>query len=106
MIHALPGMGADHRMFPAPWGNLPDFTAHDWPKHSGELTLGAVARKVCDACSTRDGDILVGASLGGMIACEIAKIRKLEYAGWPYRYVTVYVDKTNKRAVAVSWRPM
>ena len=31
MIHALPGMGADHRMYPEPWSSLPEFAAHDWP---------------------------------------------------------------------------
>jgi len=25
MIHALPGMGADHRMYPAPWTRIPEF---------------------------------------------------------------------------------
>jgi len=29
MIHALPGMGADHRMYPAPWPDLFGFIAHD-----------------------------------------------------------------------------
>jgi pimeloyl-ACP methyl ester carboxylesterase len=77
MIHALPGMGADHRMFPEPWGDLPGFAAHDWPKYKGERTLEAVARKVCDTCGIRDGDTVIGASLGGMIACEIAKLRHL-----------------------------
>jgi pimeloyl-ACP methyl ester carboxylesterase len=78
MIHALPGMGADHRMFPAPWGDLPEFAAHDWPAYRGERTLAEAARAVCDACDIRDGDTLIGASLGGMIACEVAKIRKLD----------------------------
>lgn len=29
MIHALPGMGADHRMYPAPWTSIPDLVTHD-----------------------------------------------------------------------------
>lgn len=77
MIHALPGMGADHRMYPAPWGDLPGFVAHDWVRHAGETSLGDVARSMCEARGIRDGDILVGASLGGMIACEITKIRAI-----------------------------
>ncbi|MBI5381192.1 MAG: alpha/beta fold hydrolase [Opitutae bacterium] len=77
MIHALPGMGADHRMFPAPWTTLPDFMAHDWPRHRGESSLAEVARTIIDAYSIQDGDSLIGASLGGMVACEIAKLRRL-----------------------------
>jgi len=77
MIHALPGMGADHRMFPNPWNDLPDFFAHDWPRHSQERTLAEIASKACEAFDIRDGDCLVGASLGGMVACEVAKIRRI-----------------------------
>ena len=65
-------------MFPAPWEALPQFAAHDWPRHDGEQTLAEVALKLCRVCRIEDGDILVGASLGGMVACEIAKIRKLD----------------------------
>jgi pimeloyl-ACP methyl ester carboxylesterase len=77
MIHALPGMGADHRMFPHPWNRLPGFSAYDWPRHRGERKLSDVALRVCEEHRIADGDTVVGASLGGMIACEIAKIRKL-----------------------------
>lgn len=77
MIHALPGMGADHRMFPGPWRELPGFVAHDWMPFSGERTVKDVARSMCRVCGIQDGDVLMGASLGGMVACEIAKVRKL-----------------------------
>jgi hypothetical protein len=77
MIHALPGMGADRRMYPAPWSTLPGFTAHDWVRHSGEKSLPEIARSMCDAAGIHDGDKLVGSSLGGMVACEITKIRNI-----------------------------
>lgn len=77
MIHALPGMGADWRMYPAPWSTLPGFVAHDWPRHAGERSLAEMARSVCEAEIIHDGDILVGSSLGGMVACEITKIRQI-----------------------------
>jgi len=77
MIHALPGMGADRRMYPAPWSTLPEFMAHDWVRHSGEKSLAEVARSMCEASGIRDGDILVGSSLGGMVACEMTKIRRI-----------------------------
>jgi pimeloyl-ACP methyl ester carboxylesterase len=78
MIHALPGLGGDHRLFPGPWNDLPDFIAHDWPPHHQERTLAEVAHRLCDEFNICDGDILVGASLGGMVACEVAKIRQLK----------------------------
>ncbi len=65
-------------MFPTVWKTLPGFVAHDWPPHRGERTLGEVAANLCRAYGIEDGDIVVGASLGGMVACEIAKIRRLE----------------------------
>lgn len=77
MIHALPGMGADRRMFPHPWDELPDFIAHDWPRHQGEGTIADLAGRVVKAFGIRDGDIVVGSSLGGIVACEISKIRNL-----------------------------
>lgn len=76
-IHALPGMGADRRMFPEPWVTIPGFVAHDWECYSGEATLAEMAASMCTACDIRDGDVLIGASLGGMVACEIAKIRDI-----------------------------
>lgn len=78
MIHALPGMGADHRMYPVPWKTLPDFVAHKWVRHGGEKSLAEAAKSMCLACNVQDDDILVGSSLGGMISCEITRIRKIK----------------------------
>ena len=77
MIHALPGMGADHRMYQGAWLTLPNFVAHDWPVYHGEKTLAQVAQSVCNEYNVQDGDILVGSSLGGMVACEMTKIRNI-----------------------------
>lgn len=77
MIHALPGMGADARMYPAPWTDVPGFVAIPWIRHSGERTLREVAVSMCVAHGIRDGDDLIGSSLGGMVACEISKIRRV-----------------------------
>jgi hypothetical protein len=70
-------MGADRRMYPSPWSDLPDFVAHDWVRHAGETSLPAVARAMAEACDIRDGDTLIGSSLGGMVAGEITKIRRI-----------------------------
>ncbi len=78
MIHVLPGMGADHRMYPAPWQTLPGSRFHDWPDHAGEASITAVARRVIAEAGIADGDTLVGSSLGGIVACEIAGLRRLD----------------------------
>jgi pimeloyl-ACP methyl ester carboxylesterase len=77
MIHAIPGMGADRRMYPVAWLSLPEFSAHDWMPYADELSLADVARSMCEARSIEDGDIIVGSSLGGMVACEVTKIRSI-----------------------------
>lgn len=64
-------------MYPAPWSSLPGFMAHDWPRHAGEETIPQVAQSICQACHIHDGDVLVGCSLGGMVACEITKMRRI-----------------------------
>lgn len=70
-------MGADHRMYPAPWNSIPNLVNHDWVHYSGEQSLSEIASSMCVSCQIKDGDDLIGASLGGMVACEIAKIRKI-----------------------------
>ena len=77
MIHALPGTGADHRMFPAPWEELPGFKAHDWVTSPDIRSVRQLAEAMVDACGIADGDVLVGCSLGGMVAGEITKLRKI-----------------------------
>lgn len=64
-------------MYPAPWASLPHFRAHNWVRYSGEKTLAEVAQRMSEACGVQDGDILVGSSLGGMVACEITKLRRI-----------------------------
>jgi pimeloyl-ACP methyl ester carboxylesterase len=77
MIHALPGMGADHRMFPAPWGNLSGFKAHDWVTAPEIKSIRQLADAMVQTGGIADGDVLIGCSLGGMVAGEITKIRKI-----------------------------
>lgn len=64
-------------MFNREWLTLPDFIAHDWVQYGGESTISNLAHSVCKSNMIKDGDILIGASLGGMVACEITKIRKI-----------------------------
>ncbi|MBL0226593.1 MAG: hypothetical protein IPQ16_13780 [Geobacteraceae bacterium] len=39
--------------------------------------MSDVACSMCESCQIKDGDDLIGASLGGMVACEITRIRKI-----------------------------
>lgn len=77
MIHALPGTGADHRMYPEPWSTLPDFKAHDWVSSTELRSVRQLAEATVMARGIADGDVLIGSSLGGMVACEITRLRKI-----------------------------
>jgi pimeloyl-ACP methyl ester carboxylesterase len=77
VLHALPGMGADRRMFPAPWASLDGFRAHDWSGHAQARSIPELAESVCRQAGINDGDSLIGASLGGMVALEIARLRRI-----------------------------
>lgn len=78
MIYALPGMGADNTMYCGPWRGLPDSRFLDWPAYAGETTIEAIASRVVDEAGIPDGAVLIGTSLGGMVACEIARQRRLQ----------------------------
>jgi pimeloyl-ACP methyl ester carboxylesterase len=77
VLHALPGMGADHRMYPAPWTKVEGFRAHDWSPHAHTRSISELAESVCIHANIQHGDILVGASLGGMVALEITRLRRI-----------------------------
>lgn len=70
-------MGADNRMYPGPWRSLPGATFLDWPAYKGEDSIQAMAWRVAEEGRIPDGAVLIGASLGGMVACEIARIRRI-----------------------------
>jgi pimeloyl-ACP methyl ester carboxylesterase len=70
--YILPGMGADARMYPSPWGTLPDALFLDWPPYQGERTLAEIAARVITAQGIAGGEVVMGSSLGGMVAAEIA----------------------------------
>jgi pimeloyl-ACP methyl ester carboxylesterase len=77
MIYILPGMGADHTMFRDDWLSLPDCVFLDWPAYRGEPSLSAIAARMVREAGILDGSVVVGHSLGGMVSCEIARLRDL-----------------------------
>lgn len=72
MIYAFPGMGADSRMYSGAWRTLPRCRFLDWPEYHGETTIAALAERIIEEQGIKEGDYLVGTSLGGIVACEIA----------------------------------
>ena len=56
---------------------MPNFRALDWVPYRGDTTLAELAQSMVGATGIRDGDVLVGSSRGGMVAGEIAKLRRI-----------------------------
>jgi pimeloyl-ACP methyl ester carboxylesterase len=74
MIYALPGMGADRRMYSGAWKSLPNCTFLNWPPYAGESSISAVAKRIIAGQKIQADDIVIGSSLGAIVACEIGKI--------------------------------
>ncbi len=73
MIFVLPGMGADRSMYSAPsWQGLPGACFLDWPEHRGEKSIGAIADRLIEENAIIEGSAMIGTSLGGVVAGEIA----------------------------------
>lgn len=71
-------MGANYLMYDALRAELTfDINFINWPKYDKEKTYSEMAKRVIEENSIRDGDIVGGSSLGGMIALEIARQKKL-----------------------------
>ena len=64
-------------MYPEPWETLPGFKAHDWVMSPEITNVRQLAEAMIEACAIADGDVLVGSSLGGIVAGEITKLRKI-----------------------------
>jgi pimeloyl-ACP methyl ester carboxylesterase len=78
MNHFYPGMGATASMYGTQWREELQGQFHDWPEWGGERTLSDFAKRLIEEHHIEVGDTVVGTSLGGMIACEIANQIELE----------------------------
>jgi len=65
-------------MYGAAWRNAFDGHFHDWPAWRGEETMGHLAERIITEHHIKQGDTIIGTSLGGMIACEIAILIELK----------------------------
>jgi len=70
----LPGMGATEAMYEGSWSEVEGAIFINWPKYEGEVSLEQVAEKLIQEYGISGEDELIGTSLGGMIACEIARL--------------------------------
>ncbi|HRH68611.1 MAG TPA: alpha/beta hydrolase [Flavobacteriales bacterium] len=71
-IYLIPGLGADHRLF----GKL-DLSGHtvhylDWPVMPAGSTVQDYATALAPKVDTRRPHVLIGVSMGGMVAQELA----------------------------------
>jgi len=78
MFYLLPGMGADSKMYQGAWLDINPAVCIDWPPYEGEATLSELAGKVAAHYPIQDNDILIGSSMGGMVALEIARRIRLD----------------------------
>lgn len=79
MIYLLPGMGADHRLF-----SRLDLTGTDsqvlrWVPPGKNDDLGDYARRLLPQIAASDNAVLLGVSLGGMLAVELAKLASFRF---------------------------
>jgi pimeloyl-ACP methyl ester carboxylesterase len=72
--YLLPGMGADASMYDLLRQDLDfEITFINWPKYRNEKTYSETAKRIIEENGIKEGDIVGGSSLGGMVAIEIAK---------------------------------
>ncbi len=75
-VHLIPGLGADHRLFARI--DLPGhrLIAHDWPEMPVGSTLAEFAARLAERIDARVPHALVGVSMGGMVAQELAALTR------------------------------
>lgn len=78
MIHVYPGMGGTSAMFGPEWRQSIRGQYHDWPSLEEPASLRQLAVQLIERHNIQDGDQVIGTSLGGIVACEIARIRRLD----------------------------
>jgi pimeloyl-ACP methyl ester carboxylesterase len=73
-IHLIPGLGTDHRIFQRLLVHHPSRIAHDWPRMANGSTLRHFAQALAERIDTSRPHVLLGMSMGGMVAQELAAI--------------------------------
>jgi pimeloyl-ACP methyl ester carboxylesterase len=71
-------MGADQRMYQGIWRQLDHTSFLDWSAGSSATTIREVAEEVIRTTDLGQGSTLIGSSFGGMVICEIARLRPVK----------------------------
>jgi pimeloyl-ACP methyl ester carboxylesterase len=61
-------------MYTGAWRTLPECRFVEWPAYAGEDSIAAIAERLTSEQGIQADDVLIGSSLGGIVACEMAKI--------------------------------
>ena len=73
MIIALPGMGADSRMYGRLWHDIPSIRFIDWPLDYLPSSVPDLAREIASGINA-PVDCIIGSSMGGMVGLELASL--------------------------------
>ena len=77
-VYLLPGIGCDHRLFDRIDLLGIDVVKLDWPEFRPGCSLSSIARDLSAHIRSDRPHILVGVSMGGMVAQELAAITRPE----------------------------
>lgn len=77
-VFLIPGLGADKRIYKHIKLNAADITYIDWIEPHRTDTLTSYAQRLINQYDITPGSIVIGNSLGGMLAVEIANQIKLD----------------------------
>lgn len=78
MKYILPGMGANSDMYSGPWREIEACCYIDWPPYKQEKSITDVAKRLIESHNISPKDIVIGSSMGGMVALEMANIMGLQ----------------------------
>lgn len=73
-IYAIPGLGADHRIYQNIKIPNAELITFDWPEMPEGSSLADYAQKLNDKVDRSEPCCLIGVSMGGMVALELARI--------------------------------
>ena len=78
MKYILPGMGANSNTYSGPWREIEDCRFVDWPQYNQEESITDLANRLIEIHHIWKEDIVIGSSMGGMVALEMANIMELK----------------------------
>jgi len=73
-IYAIPGLGADRRLYQNIKIPNTELVAFDWPEMREGSSLADYAKKLSEQVARSEPCCLMGVSMGGMVALELARI--------------------------------